>query len=71
MKDKKCMSRDSLKGGQVFFFSNSYIFVCYFIHHEKPLVLLYSGTCLIQHTKGPEKCVGLYRMLEYSDFTFS
>jgi hypothetical protein len=25
-------------------------------------------TCLIRHTKGPEKCVGLYRVSEYSDF---
>ena len=24
--------------------------------------------CLIQHTKGPGKCVGLYRMSEYSGF---
>ena len=29
---------------------------------------MYSGTCLILHTKGPGKCVGLYRMLEYSGF---
>ena len=29
---------------------------------------IYSGTCLIRHTKGPEKCVGLYRMSEYSGF---
>ena len=28
----------------------------------------YSGTCLIRHTKGPGKCVGLYRMSEYSGF---
>ena len=27
---------------------------------------LYSGTCLIRLTKGPGKCVGLYRMSEYS-----
>ena len=25
-------------------------------------------TCLIRHTKGPGKCVTLYRMSEYSDF---
>ena len=25
-------------------------------------------TCLIRHTKGPGKCVGLYRMSEYSGF---
>ena len=30
--------------------------------------IIYSGTCLIRHTKGPGKCVGLYRMLEYSGF---
>jgi hypothetical protein len=29
---------------------------------------IYSGTCLIQHTNGPGKCVGLYRMSEYSGF---
>ena len=29
---------------------------------------MYSGTCLIRHTKGPGKCVGLYRILEYSGF---
>jgi len=28
----------------------------------------YSGTCLIRHTKGPVKCVGIYRMLVYSGF---
>jgi hypothetical protein len=28
--------------------------------------LIYNGTCLIRHTKGPGKCVGLYRMSEYS-----
>jgi hypothetical protein len=33
--------------------------------------IIYSGTCLIQHTKGPGKCVGLCRMSEYSNFTFS
>ena len=31
---------------------------------------LYSGTCLIRHTKGPGKCVGLYRMSEYSSFIY-
>ena len=29
---------------------------------------MYSGTCLIRHTKGPGKCVGLYRMSEDSGF---
>jgi hypothetical protein len=29
---------------------------------------LYSGTCLIQHSKGPGKCVRLYKMSEYSGF---
>jgi hypothetical protein len=29
------------------------------------LIMKYSGTCLIRHTKGPGKCVGLYRMSEY------
>jgi hypothetical protein len=28
----------------------------------------YSGTCPIRHTKGPGKCVGLYRISEYSGF---
>jgi hypothetical protein len=28
----------------------------------------YSGTCLIQHTKEPQKYVELYRMSEYSGF---
>jgi hypothetical protein len=32
------------------------------------LPFLYSGTCLIRHTKGPGKCVGLNRMSEYSYF---
>ena len=33
-------------------------------------VYIYSGTCLIRHTKEPGKCVGLYmyRMSEYSGF---
>ena len=30
--------------------------------------LWYGGTFLIWHTKGREKCVGLYRMSEYSGF---
>ena len=30
--------------------------------------LIYSGTCLIWHTKEPGKCIGLYRMPEYSGF---
>ena len=30
--------------------------------------IMYSGTCLIRHTKGLGKCVGLYRMSEYSGF---
>ena len=29
---------------------------------------LYSGTCRIRHTKGPGKCVGLYRISEYLGF---
>jgi hypothetical protein len=29
---------------------------------------IYSETCLILHAKGPGKCVGLYRMSEYSGF---
>ena len=33
------------------------------------LLFVYSETCLIRHTKGPGKCVGLYRMSEYSGFT--
>jgi len=28
--------------------------------------IIYSGICLIRHTKGPGKCFGLYRMSEYS-----
>ena len=28
----------------------------------------YRGTCLIRHTKGPGKCVRLYRMSEYLGF---
>ena len=31
-------------------------------------IVLYSGTCLIRHTKGPGKCIRLYRILEYSGF---
>ena len=31
-------------------------------------IVLYSGTCLIRHTKGPEKCIRLYRILEFSGF---
>jgi hypothetical protein len=33
------------------------------------IISYYSGTCLIQQTKEPGKCVGLYRMSEYSDFS--
>ena len=35
----------------------------------QPLLNWYCRTCLIRHTKGPGKCVGLYRMSEYSDFS--
>jgi hypothetical protein len=28
----------------------------------------YSGTRLIRHTKGPGKCVGMYRLSKYSGF---
>ena len=31
---------------------------------------MYSGTCLIRHTKGPWKCVGLYKMSEYSGLSY-
>jgi hypothetical protein len=31
-------------------------------------ITIYSGTCLIRHFKGLGKCVGLYRMSEYSGF---
>ena len=31
-------------------------------------IYIYSVTCLIWHTKGPGKCVGLHRMSEYSGF---
>ena len=33
-------------------------------------IVNYSGTCLIRHTKGPGKCVGLDRMSEYSSFIY-
>ena len=33
-----------------------------------PGTSIYSGTYLIRHTKGPEKCDRLYRMSEYSGF---
>jgi hypothetical protein len=32
------------------------------------MLIKYSGTCLIWHTKGSGKCVGLYKMTEYSGF---
>ena len=32
------------------------------------IISYYIGTCLIQQTKEPGKCVGLYRMSEYSRF---
>ena len=31
-------------------------------------IKIYSGSCLIQHTKGQMKCVGLHRMQEYLGF---
>ena len=40
--------------------------VNHFQFHGK--IMSYSGTCLIRHTRGPGKFVGLYRMSEYSDF---
>ena len=39
--------------------------ICQFLNCFK---FRYSGTCLIQHTNGPGKCVGLYRISEYSHF---
>jgi hypothetical protein len=32
------------------------------------VIIRYSGLCLIRYTKGPGKCVELYRMSEYSGF---
>ena len=36
--------------------------------HTYIFIYICCGTCLIRHTKGPWKCVGLYRMSEYSGF---
>ena len=47
------------------------VIVCHWLILTKLFVKIYSkysGTCLIWHTKGPGKCVGLYRMSEYSGF---
>ena len=34
--------------------------------HDINIIYKYSGTWLIRHTKGLEKCLKLYRRLEYS-----
>jgi hypothetical protein len=36
--------------------------------HTLALYCIYSGTCQIRHTKVTGKCVGLYRMSQYSGF---
>ena len=40
----------------------------YHLHCYSLLPNIYSGTCLIRHTKGPGKSVGLYRVSENSGF---
>ena len=42
--------------------------VRYLINWMNNQKYLYSGTRLIRHTKGPRKCVGFYRMSQYSGF---
>ena len=39
--------------------------------HKGNRQVIYSVTCLIRHMKGPGKCVGLYKMSQYSCFYFS
>jgi hypothetical protein len=39
-----------------------------YYYYYNSYIYIYSETCLILHTKGPGKCVGLYRMSEYSGF---
>ena len=41
-------------------------FTTIFIMIMQLQITIYSGTCLIRHFKGLGKCVGLYRMSEYS-----
>ena len=52
---KACLQFFFIKMGLICIIRNKYI---------------YSGTCLIRHTKGPGKCVGLHRMSENSGFLF-
>jgi hypothetical protein len=58
MKKRSYKRGDLSWGGQ---FSSTVEFRC-------TEMVKYSGTCLIQHTKGPGKCVGLYMMSEFSCF---
>ena len=51
-------------------YSDLYVFISPKISQViiQTIIYIYSRTCVIRHTKGPEKCVGLYRMSEYSGF---
>ena len=53
-------------------FSKITLILSYFpsILSDSDTIRIYSGICLIRHTKGPGKCVGLYRMSKYSGFSF-
>ena len=42
-----------------------YQYICFKTNRFHHMFNFYSGTCLIRHTKGSKKCVGLYKMSEY------
>ena len=46
------------------YFNNIFGNMCYILRY----ITKYSRTCLIRHTKGSGRCVGLYRMSEHSGF---
>ena len=46
--------------------TNTKIFLRICVRSLRCQFFIYGGTCLIRHTKGPGKCVGLHRMSEFS-----
>ena len=56
--------------GYLGYFRQKYLLLNYIllISRIQLILSMYSETCLIMHTKGPGKRVGLYRMLKYSGF---
>ena len=66
------MFRDCLNGGlSLVLFSNSYIFVCYFMHHDKASIFTpVFKTALVQVSIGDKLCSPALDHFELIDFAF-